>query len=257
MTRRLREGGPEVVFGIHPVLEVLGSARRQVDHIVVAREARGRNLGRLLREARRAGIPIRHVPREALTRRLARGAVHQGVAAFVSPVAYSAPGELCAAAASQASGTLLILDGIEDPRNLGAILRTALAAGVRGVLLGGEGTVGITPAAAKTSAGASERIAVAREGRLAARLDSLARAGFLLVGLDPRGEASWDSLDLRGRVVLIVGGEGRGLRPGLRMACHLRVAIPMASAVGSLNVSVAVGVVLFEAVRQRRIEAPP
>lgn len=245
-------GAREVVFGLHPVLEALGSGRRRLDHVMVAREARGPRLGRLLAEARRAGIPVRHVPREALERKVGRGAAHQGVAAVVSPVPYADPEELCRAAAADPGAILLVLDGLEDPRNLGAILRTAAGVGARGVLLGGDRTVGITAAAAKTAAGAAERVRVAREPRPGRRLESLRRAGFRLVALDPRGETPWDRADLRGRLALVVGGEGRGLKTALRAACHDRVAIPLAAGVESLNVSVAVAVVLFEAVRQRR-----
>lgn len=243
---------PEVVFGLHPVLEILGSGRRRLDHVMVAREARGRRLGRLVAEARRAGVPVRRVPRQALERKVGRGAVHQGVVAVVSPVPYEDPEELCRTAARDPDAILLLLDGVEDPRNLGAILRTAAAAGARGVLLGGDRTVGMTAAAVKTAAGAAERVPVAREPKPGRRLESLGRAGFRLVALDPRGGTPWDRADFRGRLALVVGGEGRGLRVGLEAACHDRVAIPLAPGVDSLNVSVAVAVVLFEAVRQRR-----
>jgi 23S rRNA (guanosine2251-2'-O)-methyltransferase len=244
--------GLEFVFGVHPVEEVIGSDRRRVDHLVVARGSRAGRIGRLLAEARRAGIPVRYVPREALERKLGRRVAHQGIAAAVSPAAYAEAEEVCRAAAADPAALLLLLDGIEDPRNLGAILRTAAAAGVRGVLLGGHRSVGITAAVAKTSAGAVERIAVAREPRPARRLAGLVEQGFRAVALEPGGEVAWDEADFSGRLVFVVGGEGRGVREGLRAVCHQRIGIPLAVGVDSLNVSVAVGIVLFEAVRQRR-----
>lgn len=245
------EETPETLFGLHPILEAIESGRRSIDRVLVAREGGGHNLGRLLRAAREAGIPVTHVPREVLAKKTGRRAVHQGVAALVSPVAYRDPSELCEAAARVKNGLLVVLDGIEDPRNLGAVIRTAAAAGSHGVLLGTEDTVGITPAAAKTAAGALERIGVAREPRLGKRLTVLKELGFKVAALDVRGGIRWDAVSYRGPMVVIAGGEGRGLRRGLLEAADYRVTLPVAGGVESLNVSVAVAVVLYEAVRQR------
>jgi 23S rRNA (guanosine2251-2'-O)-methyltransferase len=249
-------GEGEVLYGVHPVLEALTARVRSVERLFVAREGTGGPVGRLLREARRAGIPVSHVPRQVLGRRLGRAALHQGIAALVAPVPYADPEALCAAATARPQGTLLLLDRVTDPRNLGAILRTAAAAGADGALLG-EGSVGLTAAAVKTSAGVAARLPVAREPRPGARLTALAGAGFRSVALDPRGASPWDGVDLTGRLVLVVGGEGPGLRPGLATRAAHRVAIPLAAGVESLNVSVAVGVLLFEAVRQRRAAGVP
>ncbi len=172
--------------------------------------------------------------------------------ALVSAVPYADPDEVCRAAAARPDGLILVLDGVEDPRNLGACVRSAAGAGASGVLLGLEGTVGLTPAAAKSSAGALERLPVAREPRLRERLRALRAAGFRVLGLDARGERTWDSLDLSGRNVLVAGGEARGLRKSIAEVCEHRVSVPLEPGVESLNVSVAVAVVLFEAVRQRR-----
>lgn len=246
----------ELLYGVHPVLEALTTRLRSVERIFVAREGTGGPAGRLLRLARQAGIPVSHVPREVLARRLGRKAVHQGIAAAVAPLPYADPDAVCAAAAAAVDGTLLLLDRVTDPRNLGAILRTAAAAGVSGVLLG-EGSVGLTPAALKTSAGAAGRLPVAREPKPGTRLEALRRNGFRSLALDPRGALPWDRADLTGRLVLVVGGEGPGVRPGLATRAEHRVAIPLAPGVESLNVSVSVGVILFEAVRRRRaIESP-
>jgi 23S rRNA (guanosine2251-2'-O)-methyltransferase len=249
------EGG-EVLYGVHPVLEALTTRLRSVERLFVAREGTAGPVGRLLRQARQAGIPVSHVPREVLARRLGRRAVHQGVAASVSPVPYADPEALCASAASAPQATLLLLDRVTDPRNLGAILRTAAGAGVHGALLG-EGSVGLTAAAVKTSAGVATRLPVAREPKPGPRLEALHGAGFRSVALDPRGPTAWDALDLTGKLVLVVGGEGPGLRPGLATRALHRVAIPLAGQVESLNVSVSVGILLFEAVRQRRARHEP
>jgi len=250
--KRDDEDPPEVLFGLHPVVEALEAGSRTIDRVLVSRESGGHNLGRLLRAARAAGVPVTHLPREVLARKAGRKAVHQGVAALVAPVAYADAGDLCAAAGREAAGLLVVLDGIEDPRNLGAVIRTAAAAGVHGILLGTEDTVGLTPAVAKTAAGGLERIPIAREPKLGRRLEELRGAGFKIVALDGRSERPWDAENYEGPVVLMAGGEGRGLRRGLLEAADARVALPLALGVESLNVSVAVGAVLYEVVRQRR-----
>jgi 23S rRNA (guanosine2251-2'-O)-methyltransferase len=242
---------PEVLFGVHPVTEALEAGKRTIDRVLVSRESRGHNLGRLLRAARAAGVPVTHLPREVLARKAGSKAVHQGVAALVAPIAYADAAETCAAAARETAGLLVVLDGIEDPRNLGAVIRTAAAAGAHGILLGTDETVGITPAAAKTAAGALERVPVAREPKLGRRLVALKALGFRIIALDGRSDRRWDGEDYRGRIALVAGGEGRGLRRGLLDAADARVALPLAGGVESLNVSVAVGAVLYEVVRQR------
>ncbi len=256
MTKRPRaEDRAEVLYGLHPVLEALESGRRSVDRILVAREGGGAGLGRLLRLAREAGVPISHLPRAALAMKVGARAVHQGVAAIVSAVPYADPDEVCGWAAAREDGLLVLLDGVEDPHNLGAVVRTAAAAGAVGVLVGGEGTVGLTPAVAKVSAGAVERIPVAREPKPGRRLTWLKAKGFRVLALDPGGPEPWDAVDLAGRIALVVGAEGKGLRRGLLEAADLRVSIPLGGGVESLNLSVAVAVLLFEAARQRRRRA--
>lgn len=254
MSRRgdgpVADAGP-VVYGVHPVLEALERRPAEIERILVAREIGGGRLGRLLRTARESGVPVSHVPRGVLARRAGAGAAHQGVAAVVAPIAYADADGLVERVLAAERPLVVVLDGIEDPRNLGAILRSAAAAGADGVLLGRDGTVGVTPAAVKASAGTAGRVPVARDGRLPARLARLAEAGFRVVALDPRGDRVWHDAPMDGPVAIVAGGEGRGLRPGILRRCDLRVAIPLAAGVESLNVSVAFGVVLFEAVRQR------
>jgi 23S rRNA (guanosine2251-2'-O)-methyltransferase len=248
---REAEEQPEVLFGLHAVVEALEAGKRTIDRVLVSRESGGHNLGRLLRAARAAGVPVTHLPREILARKAGTRAVHQGVAALVAPVAYADVEGVCSAAALEKEGLLVVLDGIEDPRNLGAVIRTAAAAGAHGVLLGTEETVGITPAVAKTAAGALDRIPIAREPKLGRRLLGLKSSNFKIVALDPRSDRRWDAESYRGRVVLVAGGEARGLRRGLLEVADSRVALPLSRGVESLNVSVAVGAVLYEVVRQR------
>lgn len=247
----------EVVYGLRPVAELLERRVREVERLYVARERRS-GMGRLLRVAREAGVPVSHVPRETLARRVGRAAAHQGIAAVVSAVAYADPDELCRAAAGRSGGLLVLADRVVDPRNLGAIVRTAAAAGADGCLIGTEDSAGLTPAAVKVAAGAVERLAVAREAHPARRLESLRREGFRAWALDPRGDRQWDRADLTGRIVIVAGGEEKGPKRSTLEACDGRLAIPLAPGAGSLNVAVALGVLLFEAVRQRRagVERP-
>lgn len=239
------------VWGVRPVQEMLEARPREVERILVARQAQG-TLGRVLRVARHAGVPVSHVPRELLDRRVAGRARHQGIVAVVAPVAYADPDEICRLAAERADGLVVLLDGVTDAGNLGAIARSAAAAGAQGLLLHTEGTAGVSGVALKASAGVLSRLPVAREPRMPARLRSLRERGFDAVLLDPRGDAAWDAAELGGRTALVVGGEERGARPGTARECNIRVAIPLGGGVESLNVSVAAGVVLFELVRRRR-----
>ena len=179
-----------MIFGIHPVLEALSSGRRDVERILVAREGAGAGLGQLLRSAREAGIPVTHLAREVLGRKAGTRAVHQGVAAVVSPMSYADADSICRIAAER-RGILVVIDGVSDPGNLGAIVRTAAAVGACGLLLGGEGTVGVTPVVAKSSAGAVERIPIARELHLRRRLLALRALGFRVAAQDSRGASPW------------------------------------------------------------------
>jgi 23S rRNA (guanosine2251-2'-O)-methyltransferase len=242
---------PEVVYGVHPVLEALRASARRVERVFVARERRS-GLGQLLRLAREAGVPVSHLDREALARKVGPRGVHQGVAAAVAPFDYADAEALCRLAAESPTGTLVLVDRVVDPRNLGAIVRTAAGAGACGVLVGTGGAAGLTAAAVKTSAGAAERLPVAREPKAPRRIEALHGAGFRSIALDPAGETAWDRADLSGRLLFVAGAEGSGLRPGIRDVCRQRVRIPLAGGIESLNVAVALGVLMFEAVRRRR-----
>lgn len=238
-----------IVYGVHPVLEWVETRPEEVERVFVAKERRA-GVGRILRAARAAAIPVRHLPREVLARQVGAGAAHQGIAARVAAVPYATPEAVCRAAAERLTGTIVLADRVVDPRNLGAIGRACAAAGGDGLLLGPE-TVGLTAAALKTSAGAMARLPVAREPRPADRIHLLEKAGFATIALDPDSDRPWHSVDLARRLLVVVGGEQRGARSSVLGACHYRVAIPLVGGVESLNVAVALGVLLFEAVRQR------
>ena len=251
MARPVPEESQEYLYGIHPVTEALQSGSRSIERILVARESEGNRIGRVLKEARKAGIPVSRLPREGLVRKVGRQAVHQGVVAVVAPLEYKGLEDI-ATRSLQAGRLMVLLSGAEDPRNVGAVLRTACAAGADGVILAGEHSAGVTPGAVKTSAGAAMKIQVGREAKPVRAIRDLKRLGFRVIGLDHRSENSWDTADLRGPVVLVAGGEGRGLSRSVLQECDENISIPLSEKVESLNLSVAVGVLLYEVVRQRK-----
>ena len=244
-------GDPELLYGVHPVLEALTHRRRSVERLLVARERQSGGVGRLLKLAREAGVAVSHVPRNVLERQLGRGVRHQGVVAVVAELPYADPDEILAHAAGLARAVVVALDGVQDPHNLGSIVRSASAAGAAGLLIGSG--VGLTGAAVKVAAGAAESLPVARDPKLSRRLVEVRQAGFRCVALDSRDGEPWDGVDLTGRIILVAGAEGKGLRPGILDACQTRIQVPLAPGIDSLNVGVAMGVVLFEAVRQQRV----
>lgn len=233
-----------LVAGIHPVREAL-RAGRALDRILVARGVGGSRIEEILRLARDRGVPVRFEPRQALDR-LAGTGPHQGVVAFGAAAGYRDLEEV----AGQAR-LVVLLDGIEDPHNLGAIIRTAHAAGAGAVVIPERRSAGLTETVAKASAGAVEHIPLVRVVNLSRTLETLKQRGFWIYGLDERGERSYDSIDYADPCAIVLGGEGRGLHDLVRRHCDLLVRIPMAGAISSLNVSVAAGVVLFEWRRRR------
>jgi 23S rRNA (guanosine2251-2'-O)-methyltransferase len=228
-----------LVAGIHPVREAL-RAGRLLDRVLIAKGAGGTRLEEIVRLARERDIPLRFEPRAALDR-LAGSAAHQGV------VAQGAAAR-CLDLEDVVEGArlLVVLDGVEDPHNLGAILRTAHAAGADAVVIPGRRAAGLTETVAKTAAGAIEYLPVARVTNLSRALETLKQRGFWIYGLDQGGEQLYDRADYLSPTAMVLGGEGRGLHELVRRHCDLLVRIPMAGAISSLNVSVAAGVVLFE-----------
>ncbi len=190
--------------------------------------------------ARERSIPVRFEPRDALDR-VAKGLPHQGVLAFAAAQRYADLEEVAHGAA-----LLVLLDGVEDPHNLGAIIRTAHAAGAAAVLVPDRRAAGLTETVAKAASGALEHLPVVRIGNVTQALETLKQRGFWIYGLDERGSSLYSDTDFAVPTVLVLGGEGRGLHELVKKHCDVLVRIPMAGEISSLNVSVAAGVVLFE-----------
>jgi 23S rRNA (guanosine2251-2'-O)-methyltransferase len=234
----------DLIYGLRPVVEALRSKRREVYEVLD-----------LVGDEEISSEAFAHNARLSLVRRerieeLVPGAVHQGVVARVGPYPYSGLEEILAAP----DPLVVVLDGVTDPRNLGAVLRAADGAGASGVVLPKDRAVGVTPVAVKASAGASEHVRVARETNLRRALERMKEAGLWAYAAEAAASAratAYSDLDLSGPVALVLGSEGRGVRRLVREGCDGTVSIPMRGAVSSLNVSVAAAVLLFEARRQR------
>jgi 23S rRNA (guanosine2251-2'-O)-methyltransferase len=238
-----------IVFGINAVREALRAGR--LERALVAARADER-LTRLVSEISRQGIQVEHVASDVLDRETRQG-VHQGVVGRIRAAREWSPSELIGAAA--AVPLLVVLDGIEDPHNVGAILRSCDAAGVDGVIRQTRRAAPLEGAAAKVSAGAIAHVRLASVVNITRALEEIKALGVWTVGLDAEGPATYDQVDLTLSTALVVGAEGTGLRRLVRESCDWLVRIPMLGHVESLNVSVATGVVLFEARRQRRAKA--
>lgn len=236
-----------VLAGIHPVREAL-NAGRHLERIIVARGAGGVRLQEIIDLARRRGVRVHFEPREALDR-LSNKAAHQGVLAVTPAHPYCTLEET-----TPAARLLVILDGVEDPHNLGAIIRTAHAAGAGAVCIPDRRAATVTETVAKAAAGALEYIPVVRLGNLSQSLDRLKKEGYWIYGLDARGDACYDQVQILEPAALVFGGEGRGLHQHVRERCDFLVRIPLAGKIPSLNVSVAAGIMLFEWKRRRHSE---
>jgi 23S rRNA (guanosine2251-2'-O)-methyltransferase len=243
----------EVLYGVHPVEEALKAGRRRFDHVLVARERHDERLESLVSLCRQAGVRVRQEARDQLTL-LAQTPAHQGVVAMVRPQEFLAIEDLFEPPAKESTAARLILalDGVEDPQNLGALLRVADGAGVDGVVLTERRSAPLSPVAVKASAGAAEHLRIARVVNLVRALEELKKQNLWIIGLDERGQTDYDRFDLTGDCVIVLGREGAGLHDLVRRTCDHLLGIPMAGGVSSLNVSAAGAVVLYEAFRQRR-----
>jgi 23S rRNA (guanosine2251-2'-O)-methyltransferase len=241
-----------VVYGLNPVRELLRAASAEVSELwLVEGGTRGAAFAELERLARKVGAKLRSAPRPKLDR-LAGTDRHQGIVAVVADFRYADVEELVAAAkASGRPPLLVVLDGVEDPHNLGAIIRSALALGAHGVVIPKDRAVGVTPAVAKASAGAVERLPVARVTNVAQCLEALKGEGIWSVALASDGDRPIAAQDLRGPTALVLGSEGEGIRPLVRKTCDLAARIPMVGELDSLSVSASAAVALYEASRQR------
>ena len=239
----------DVIAGRNAIAEALKSGR-SVNRLLVASEDAGPLRG-LAAEARARDVAVEVVPRSRIEA-IAGGFRHQGALAYVSPVAYASFDELLERTSAKEAPFLLLLDEIEDPHNLGAILRTADAAGVDGVLIPKRRSCSLSATVAKTSAGAVEHVPVARIGNVTQTLRRLKKEGFWIVGADMAGQQECFDADLTGSLVLVVGNEGNGISRLAKETCDFLVRIPMLGKINSLNVSVAGAILMYEALRQRR-----
>ncbi len=252
LPHRKPHGTMEMLYGRNAVLEALRAGRRRAYTLAVAAGARAEGtLGTILELARERELPVTEVERQELDR-LAEG--HQGVALEASPYPYE---DFDALVARSGPGALyLLLDLIEDPQNLGTLLRTAEATQVAGVVLPERRAAGVTPAVSNASAGAVEHLPVAQVTNLVQAMEALRAAGVWLAGLEDVPEAGlYDEADWRGPMALVVGSEGRGMRRLVREHCDFLVRLPMAGRINSLNAAVAGSIVLYHAWRRRTAEA--
>jgi len=217
-------------------------AGRALDRLLIARGSGGPRLQEIIDLAREHSVPVRFEPREALDR-VSNSAVHQGVVAFGAVQRYAELEDVVARAGLQ---LLVLLDGVEDPHNLGAIIRTAHAAGASAILIPDRRAAGLTDVVGKAAAGALEHLPVVRVGNVTQTLELLKKRAFWIYGLDERGTQLYSEADYAMPTVFVLGGEGQGLHQLVKKHCDVLVRIPMAGAISSLNVSVAAGIVLFE-----------
>ena len=238
------------IYGINAVSEALQARGRAFEWVGMAKERHDLRLQRLIEDCRRLAVPVRFLQRTELDR-MAGNAAHQGVVAVTSAKQYSDLDDVLGAKRGQHS-LVVVLDGVEDPHNLGAILRTADAAGADGIVIPERRAASVTGTVTKASAGASEHLPIAKVTNIARTVEELKERNIWTVGLDERGSQTYDALDYNMDCALVLGAEGKGLHDLVKRKCDFLVSIPMLGKVSSLNVSVAAAVVLYEIVRQRR-----
>lgn len=242
------------LFGIHPVFEKLKASPREIVEILIAKGRQRPALRSIDAEARKSGLPIRYLESGQLDRLVGSGR-HQGIVAKVASYSYALFADLLEElSSSPAHDWILVLDGVTDPRNFGALLRTAEGAGVRDVVIPRDRSVSVTPVVVKASAGAVHHLQICRVTNLRQAITALKEKGYWAVALDPKAKATIYGRGYPEKLVVILGSEGTGIRPLIQRECDFLVSIPLRGRIGSLNVAVAGGVFLYELLRQR--EAP-
>jgi 23S rRNA (guanosine2251-2'-O)-methyltransferase len=238
------------IYGINSVTEALKARGRAFQWVGMTKERNDIRLQRLIEDCRRLSIPVRFMQRTELDH-MAGTAAHQGVVAVTGAKQYNDLNDVIEAKRGKYS-LLVVLDGVEDPHNLGAIMRTADAAGANGVIIPERRAASVTGTVTKASAGASEHLPIARVTNIARTVEELKDSNVWTVGLDERGKQIYDEIDYNMDCALVLGAEGKGLHDLVKKKCDFLVSIPMLGKVPSLNVSVAGGIVLYEIMRQRR-----
>jgi 23S rRNA (guanosine2251-2'-O)-methyltransferase len=237
-----------ILAGVHPVREAL-RAGQPLDKVLVAKGASGPRIQEIIDLCRTESVPLRFEPREMLDR-AAKGVTHQGIVAFGAVHAYTELDDVI-----EGASLVVILDGVEDPHNFGAIIRTAHAAGANAVVVPDRRSAPLTETVDRAAAGALAHLPIARVTNVTQTLDRLKQKGFWIYGFDERGPELYDKVEYTSPAAIVLGGEGKGLHQNVEKHCDVLVSIPMAGAVSSLNVSVAAGIVLFE--WRRRTSAQP
>lgn len=237
------------IYGLIPVLEAMRAGKRRINEIHLAEGNRPARIEELLNAAKRTHVPVRYQKRAQLDR-MANGANHQGVIAVVTAAEYTDLEDVLTPGLTNA--LFVLLDNVEDPHNLGAVIRTAECAGANAVIIPEHHAVGITDAVVKASAGAVEYMPIVRVTNLVQAIDRLKSENIWVIGVEAEGRAKYTEWDFRGSSAIVLGSEGKGLRRLTKEHCDALVSIPLLGHVTSLNVSVAAGIVLYETVRQRR-----
>ena len=241
----------DIIYGTNPVMEALKADRLTVNKILIAEAKDSPHLRALQQLAREKGIPIHRCPRELLNRETG-SEHHQGVMAYQAGTAYATWEELeQRIARTPGLSVVVILDSIEDPQNLGSLIRTAEACGAQGVVIPKDRAAGLTPTAVKISAGAAAHLPIVRVTNLAQAIEDLKKLGFWVVGAETRGAKSLYEMKFDMNVALLIGSEGKGIRPLLLRKCDFTVSIPMRGKISSLNTAMAGAVILYEILRQQ------
>jgi len=235
------------ICGVHAVYEALASAKQPIERIHISRDVMSGKVREIIELARQQDIPIRREDRTVIDR-LARGTVHQGIVAIAGQATYASYEDLFGAE----NPLVVVLDGVEDPHNLGAVIRTAEACGVSGIVVPERHSAPLSSTVVKASAGASAYVPIVRVTNLVSTLDEMKDRRLWIVGVDPTAKQIWTEFDYKGPIAIVLGGEHKGLRRLVREHCDVLVRLPMLGRIQSLNISVAAAVVLYEALRQRK-----
>jgi len=241
----------QIIYGIHPIEEALKSSHVQIEKILVGTRTPNPPLESILHSADKRKIPVMFTNRESLER-ITKGAVHQNVVGFIKETPYADLGEILSIWKKEGTKSLfLILDGIQDPQNFGSLIRTGLGCGVHGIIIPKDRSVGITSAVVKASAGAVTHVPIARVVNIAAAIDLLKKEGIWVYGASGEAKDVIYQLDLDIDLAIVIGAEGKGIRPLVKKKCDRLFSIPMKGPLSSFNASVSGGMILYEVMRQR------
>ena len=241
----------QIIYGIHPVKEALKSSHVQIEKILIGTQTPHPPLQSILDVANKKKIPVTFTTKESLER-MTKGGVHQNVVGLIKETLYADVGKILSYWKKEGTKALfIILDGIQDPQNFGSLIRTASGCGVHGIIIPKDRSVGMTPAVVKASAGAAAHLPVARVVNIAATIDLLKKEGIWVYGASGEAKDLIYQLDLGIDLAIVIGAEGKGIRPLVKKKCDRLFSIPMKGLLPSFNASVSAGMILFEVMRQR------